>query len=152
MFGFVVAGLSAALLLALGARPRFGRLGMRRLFVHLDASPAQEKAIRNSLCAMRDTMEPLKAQMKDARSELADLVRGDLNQDELQSWMRARSARLDELIPELSASFVRMVEVLDDRQRATFADWVQKGRFLAHPCAGRGSFGSCGHRFAHHGC
>ena len=150
MFGFVVAGVSAAglLFLSRGHRygHRYGHRGMRFLFSRLDASPAQEKVIRNAMDEARGSAKRLRDQLKASRGELADLVRGEWNEDQVQAWVAGRAAQFNEAAPELVQAFAKVHEVLDDRQRSTLAHFLEKGR--PFPMGLRGHH----HHHHHHHC
>lgn len=128
MFGFFVAAISAAGLVFL-ARGGRGYYGMRHLFRRLDTSPGQEKVIRNALDEMRGVSTEMRERMRSARPELAELMRrGNLTPLELQSWIKARCDEINQVSPGAVEALSKIHEVLDDRQRSTLANWVERGR------------------------
>ena len=150
MIGFLIAAVSAAGLIYMG-RGHHGRgyFGMRHVFRRLDTSPGQEKVIRNALDEMRASSREWKARATAARPELADLIRqNQVGAAEWNAWLGARVAEMNEASPGWVAALSKVHEVLDDRQRATLADYVEKGRGF-YP---RLAHGGCGgpHHWAHY--
>jgi len=133
VIGFFVAAFSAAGLVFLSRAGR-GYFGMRHVFRRLDTSPGQEKVIRNALDEMRGVSSELKQQMRSARPELAELVRrGNVTPHELDAWIKARVAEVNQASPTAVEALSKIHEVLDDRQRSTLANWIERGRG-AHGC------------------
>lgn len=132
MFGFIVAFVCLLGLLAM-ARPhhRHGHRGMRslsRLFRRLDTTPGQEKVIRDALIDLRDAARETWHDTRDARPELAAILRSEeVDDDALQAWLSARGLTFDELRPRIVNAIRRIHEVLDQRQRRALGDLVERG-------------------------
>lgn len=145
MFGFFVAAASAAGLFVLAARRRrfgfgFGRRGLYRLFERLDTSPGQEKLIREALDELGGVSRDLWREAREARPELAELLRADrLDEASVEAWFSGRRRSLDTLGGRALQTLTRIHDVLDTRQRRMLAELVERGAYF-------GPFG----RRAHH--
>jgi hypothetical protein len=101
---------------------------MWRALRRLDTSPGQEKVIRNAWEEFRLVMKDARQRAQSARPELAQLIRGPVTADELNAWLNARVMELNQVTPAATEAFAKVHEVLDDRQRAMLADWVERSR------------------------
>lgn len=148
MFGFFVAALSAAGLIALGAsRRRFGHgfrgPGLYRFFQRLDASPAQEKVMRDAFEDLRNTSKDFMTEAREARGSLANIFRGSqLDEHALRSWFESREGELRGHRARVESTLKNVHEALDDRQRQTLSDWLERGP----------RFGFRHHHYHHHYC
>lgn len=113
-----------------GWRPGWAgrRHGLYMVLGHLDASPAQERAIIAEVDKLHERLHGAKRSMKDSRADLAAAVRGpDLDDAALGAVLgkvdgataEARSAALEALR--------NIHAVLDDRQREQLADLIDHG-------------------------
>jgi Spy/CpxP family protein refolding chaperone len=100
----------------------------RRLLGSLDASPAQERALRDLVHSARDQLQQIHLDGRALRREIGEVVRAD-NFDEGQ--FTGTEARIGEKIREAASvirgTLLQMHEILDARQRAKLADWLTSG-------------------------
>jgi len=137
MFGFIVAAGSLAGLIYLAKHRRHGYgargYGMRWLFRRLDASPGQERVIRNSLDETYAIGASLRGQSRRAKQELADVLGGpEFSEASLQSWFEARITDFRAELPKFAAEVAKVHEVLDDRQRRMLGDFLLRSPFYRH--------------------
>lgn len=130
MFGFVIALVCLVGLVLLARRRRYryfgGRRGLWYLFRSLDTTPGQEKVIRDALLELQDAAGELRAQTREARPQLAEMLRAErVNEDALDSWLDSRMRAFDTLRPRVVRAVQRVHEVLDERQRRMFGDFVE---------------------------
>jgi hypothetical protein len=117
-----------------GHRGRHGRRHARMrwmlhgLFVRIDASPAQERAIVAEIDKLQDRLRGIKAGVRDARGDLAAALRGPVLDD---AALGAALGRVDTATGEARSAVVDALRavhgVLDDRQRGQVADLVDQG-------------------------
>jgi Heavy-metal resistance len=110
-------------------RGGFGRgFALRALAEQLDATPAQEKVIRDATDDFRETIGKLKGEGRKTRDDVAGSFRKS-NFDEV--FFGELFARHDRSIEEVRKAFVgmgaRIHEALDERQRARLADLIEAG-------------------------
>jgi Spy/CpxP family protein refolding chaperone len=130
---------TALLLLAgvLAAKRRhFYRLhGTRRLLRSLDASPAQERALRDLIHTAREQLRDVHHDARGLRQELGEVLGAPTLDD---SRMAAAEAKVAEKVRDagdiLRKTVVQMHEILDARQREQLADWITSGRHC-YKCA-----------------
>jgi Spy/CpxP family protein refolding chaperone len=137
MFGFVIAAGSLAGLIYLSRHGRHGRgprgYGMRWLFRRLDASPGQERVIRNALDEAYSIGTNLREQSRQAKPELAEiLASGQFSEERVQSWLEARIGDFRTQLPKFTAEMAKVHEVLDDRQRRMLGDFLTRTPFYGH--------------------
>jgi uncharacterized membrane protein len=125
--------------------PPWARGGMRRrgLYMalsHLDASPAQERAIIAEVDKLKERLRNARGSVKDARGDLAAAVRGSELDD---AALGAVLGRVDGATGEARAAILEAVRnihaVLDDKQRAHLADILDKG-WWRHGAGGGGPY------------
>jgi Spy/CpxP family protein refolding chaperone len=104
------------------------RRGLFMALQHLDASPAQERAIIGEVDKLRERMYSARRTMKDGRGDLAAAVRGPVLDD---AALGAVLGRVDTATGEARAAVLDAVRnihaVLDDRQREQLADIIDHG-------------------------
>jgi hypothetical protein len=112
---------------------RHGSLGRRGLYMalaHIDASPAQERAIISEVDKLRDRLQAARVGLKDARGDLAAAIRGPVLDD---AALGAVLGRLDGATGEARAAILEALRnihgVLDDKQRERLADLLERGRW-----------------------
>jgi Spy/CpxP family protein refolding chaperone len=105
-----------------------GRRGLYMALSHLDASPAQERAIINEVDKLREKLHSAKVNMKDGRADLAAAVRTE-NLDD--AALGAVLGRVDTATAEVRTATLEALRnihaVLDERQRAQLADVLEGG-------------------------
>jgi Spy/CpxP family protein refolding chaperone len=126
MFGFFIAALSAGGLILIAKRRHYrGPTGwaLRRL----DASPAQEKVIREATGEMRDAFRDFRKVGRESKQELADALRQDaFERPRIEAWINARKAELDQLSERLVRSAEEVHTTLDSEQREKLSRWIER--------------------------
>ena len=104
-----------------------GRRGLYMALAHLDASPAQERAIIAEVDQVRSRLWAAKAGVKDARGDLAAAVRGPVLDD---AALGAVLGRVDAATGEARTAVLEALRnihaVLDDKQRAILGDMLDR--------------------------
>ena len=101
---------------------------LRRLFYTLQATPAQERALRDLIHTARDQLQQLHLDSREFRREIGDIVRAD-KFDEVR--FVGAEAKVGEKFRQatgvIRTTFEQMHEILDVYQRAKVADWLTSG-------------------------
>ena len=127
-----------------GFRGRFrGGFMARAIAERLEATPAQEKVIRDATDEFRETVAKLKGEGKKTRADVASAFRKGHFDEVLFGELFARH---DTALVELRKAFVGMGahihDALDDKQRARLAELIEAGPGAWRPrSGGRGSRG-----------
>lgn len=104
------------------------RMVLHALFMRIDASPAQERAIIAEVEKLQDRVRGAKAGLHDARGDLAAALRGPVLDD---AALGAVLGRADAATGEARGAVLDALRgihgVLDDRQRAQLADLLDRG-------------------------
>ena len=95
---------------------RGGRRGLYMLLSRIDASPAQERAIIGEVDRLKSRLRDLRGGVKDTRADLAAALRGPTLDD------------------------AALGAVLDERQRETLADLVDRGPWAWRRSGGGGPY------------
>ena len=115
----------------------WGRRGLYMAFSHLDASPAQERAIIAEIDKLRDRVYAAKAGVRDARPDFAAAIRGPVLDD---AALGAVLGRVDAATTEARAAVLEAVRnihaLLDQAQREKLASFLDQGWFRGGPGAG----------------
>jgi Spy/CpxP family protein refolding chaperone len=105
-----------------------GRRGLYMALSHLDASPAQERAIINEVDKLHERLHSAKVNLKDGRADLAAAVRGE-NLDD--AALGAVLGRVDTATAEARTAALEALRnihaVLDERQRDQLANVLENG-------------------------
>ncbi len=100
----------------------------RRLFRSLDATAAQERALRELIHSARDQLQQLHLDGRALRQEVGDVVRADQFD---KSHLAGTEAKIGEKFRQAAevvrSTLEQMHEILDGRQRAKVADWLTSG-------------------------
>jgi hypothetical protein len=111
-----------------GWRGGGGRRGLYMALSHLDASPAQERAIIAEVDKLRERLHGAKVNLKDGRADLAAAVRGPMLDD---AALGAVLGRVDTATGEARAATLDALRnihaLLDDKQRGQLADILDNG-------------------------
>jgi uncharacterized membrane protein len=95
---------------------------------HLDASPAQERAIIGEVDKLRERLHNARSSVKDARGDLAAAIRGPALDD---AALGAVLGRVDTATGEARSAILEALRnihaVLDDKQRERLADVLDRG-------------------------
>lgn len=103
--------------------------GLYHLLAELDASPAQEKAIRQEVERVRGKLGELREEKGRTRADLARAVRGESYDEEALADLFVRhDDLLRGLREELAGALGRVHVVLDEDQRARLAGILERGR------------------------
>jgi len=111
-----------------GWRGGHGRRGLYMALSHLDASPAQERAIIAEVDKLREKLWSTKRSVKDGRGDLAAAIRSSELDD---AALGAVLGRVDGATAEARSAILEALRnihaVLDDKQRAQLADLLEGG-------------------------
>lgn len=111
-----------------GWRGHHGRRGLFVALSHIDASPAQERAIINEVDKLREKLWSTKRAVKDGRGDLAAAIRSSELDD---AALGAVLGRVDSATQEARGAILEALRnihaVLDDKQRAQLADILEGG-------------------------
>jgi len=111
-----------------GRRGGKARMMLHALFMRIDASPAQERAIIAEVDKLQERVHGAKAGMRDARGDLAAALRGPVLDD---AALGAVLGRVDVATGEARSAVIDALRgihgVLDDRQRGQIADLLDHG-------------------------
>jgi len=127
-----------------GFRGRFrGGFMARAIAERLEATPAQEKVIRDTTDEFRETVAKLKGEGRKTRADVASAFRKGHFDEVLFGELFARH---DSALVELRKAFVGMGahihDALDDKQRARLAELIEAGPGAWRPrFRGRGAWG-----------
>ena len=109
-------------------RGNVGRRGLYMALAHIDASPAQERAIIAEADKLHERLHGARAGLKDARGDLAAAIRGPALDD---AALGAVLGRVDGATGEARSAVLEALRnihaVLDDKQRERLADLVEGG-------------------------
>lgn len=109
--------------------PRHGpRSLLRELFVRLDTTPGQEKAIVALLEHARDKAYQSKRALYETRKQVAALLGSDvLDKNALTTLLEQPQVELGRLSHELADTLSAVHELLDDRQRRALGELIADG-------------------------
>ena len=112
-------------------RPRRGwrgRFGLNAVFDRIDATPAQEKAIRAAFDELRTKARAVKDDARGMRGDLASALRGEsLDAETLGTVASRASGAVDGLRDAAIGAVLKVHEALDEKQRAIVADALESG-------------------------
>jgi len=92
----------------------------------LDATPAQEKVIRDAVDEVREAASKLKGEARRTRADVAAAFRKPAFDEVLFGELYARHDRgLEELRKAFVGAGARVHDALDERQRARLADLIE---------------------------
>jgi hypothetical protein len=108
-----------------GFGPRFF---FRSLADRLNATPEQERVIRNAFDELRESASKLRGEGRKTRAEVAEAFRKPHFDEVLFGELYARHDReLEDLRKAFVGAGARVHEALDERQRARLADLIERG-------------------------
>jgi uncharacterized membrane protein len=130
MFGFIVGTLCLIGFISVYKHRHlrsFGGFGARRMLRKLDASPGQERIIRNALASVKQSAGSFRAQARTSSRALADLLRSpDVDTERLTDWFKDREQEFGDVRSSVVEALRDIHEVLDDHQRETLARCVER--------------------------
>jgi Spy/CpxP family protein refolding chaperone len=104
------------------------RMILHAMFMRIDATPAQERAIVAEIERLQDRLRGAKSRVHEGRGDLAAALRGAVLDD---AALGAALGRVDVATGEARVAMVDALRgvhgVLDDRQRAQLADMLDHG-------------------------
>jgi Spy/CpxP family protein refolding chaperone len=101
---------------------------VRRLARRLEATPEQERLLREEVEALRLAVAELRGDLLASREDLARALAAERLDPAALDAVAARGAsRLEDLRARLGASLARVHEALDARQRQVLAELVRSG-------------------------
>ena len=104
------------------------RSGLHMALAHIDATPAQERAIVAEVDKLQERLRTARHTMKDGRGDLAAAIRGESLDD---ASLGAVLGRVDGATAEARSAVLDALRgihaTLDDKQRAQLADLLDQG-------------------------
>lgn len=121
---------SLLLLLSLRRSHRIRGTFRQRLLGHvfrkLETTPGQEQVILSALYGVKSAAAQIKYDLKEARPQLADMMRSsEFDESFARGWMASRERALSDLKPEIIASLKQVHDVLDPEQRKKMGDLLE---------------------------
>ena len=101
---------------------------LRGLFMRLDTTPGQEKALVSLLAQARERLQSVKGDLGGTRRELAALLGRDvLDKEALEALIARQRDTLDGLAKEIVQTLTSVHEVLDGEQRHELGELLSDG-------------------------
>ena len=95
-----------------------------------DASPAQEKVIREAIDELRSSAYDLRGEARATREDIAKAVKSpSLDETVLGELFARHDTHLEKLRKDAVGALGKVHAVLDDRQRDIFAQLISRGPF-----------------------
>ena len=111
---------------------------MYGLFEALDATPAQEKVIREAADELRGGAEGLRGEVRASRGDVAAAVRSpSLDETRIGEVFARHDAALEKMRRAAVGAVARVHAVLDDRQRERLAELLEHGPWAGGRGEGR---------------
>jgi hypothetical protein len=108
---------------------------LRSVFLRLDTTPGQEKAIVAAAEQLKDVARGTKDRAAALRTELAQALRGErLDPLTVEAAFNRQEQALTELKAAAVVTFSKVHEALDERQRRLLADTLERGGSFARGC------------------
>ena len=109
---------------------RGGPFWLRGLFERIDASPAQEKVIRDAVDELRRSASDLRDEARATRDDVAKAVKSpSLDETILGELFARHDTHLEKMRKDAVGALAKVHAVLDDRQREIFAQLIARGPF-----------------------
>jgi uncharacterized membrane protein len=102
---------------------RAGRGVVFAILERLEATPAQEKAIRAALQDLKDSMTDLRGSLREHRRQVAGAFRG--SEFDASTLTAGLGSTVTELRSDLATALETIHAVLDERQRKILADLIE---------------------------
>jgi hypothetical protein len=107
--------------------PGRARRMLRWVYERLGTSPAQETVLADAAEAVGSAAESFRGEWEQSRGDLARALRSDVfDVDALKSTFSRHDERIRAVREVLTTQGARVHEVLDGRQRATLADFLER--------------------------
>ena len=134
MFGFIIGTACLVGFIGVwraGGHHRFHRSMHRWLLHKLDASPGQERILRNAFDSIRTAAIDFVEGGKSSRRELAELLReSNFDNQRVNDWFVAREHEFQKVRESAVRALAEAHEVLDDRQRESLAKLIERGAYF----------------------
>ncbi len=134
MTGFILGLLTAAVAYKVLRARGYVRGGQRRrpwlrwLYRRLDTSYGQEKVVGAAVESLHTSFADTKSQLRASVGDLSRALRSDaLTEEALEEAWRRQDDALGALRQQITASLGELHETLDDQQRETLADMLERG-------------------------
>lgn len=106
------------------------RFLLNRLLDRLDATPGQEKVVREAVDSLFDELHEARADFRGTRREVAQVVTSEtLDHAAIDGIFARHDQVIDRLRRSALEAFGRVHETLDQRQRKILAEWIEAGPF-----------------------
>lgn len=116
-----------------GHHHRFRRSLHRWLLHKLDASPGQERILRNAFESIRSAAVDFAEGGQTSRRELAQLLReSEFDNERVNDWFVEREHEFEKVRESAVRALAEVHEVLDDRQRESLAKLIERGAYSRH--------------------
>ena len=103
---------------------------MRGLFQRLDTSPGQEKVIREAFEELRRSAGDLREEGRHTRTDVAKAVKSASFDETVMGELFARhDTHLEKMRKDVVGAVGKVHAVLDERQRDTLAQLIERGPF-----------------------
>ncbi|CAN5771001.1 hypothetical protein BH11MYX2_BH11MYX2_13020 [soil metagenome] len=113
---------------------------LHHMLRHIDASPAQERAIVDELEKLEERVWTARRGIKDGRDDLSAAIRGSVLDDAALGALLGRVDSTTQEVRDAGVEALRSIHaVLDDGQRAQVADMLSR---TGGPWSSRGSWRS----------
>lgn len=133
MFGFIIGTACLVGFIVVykhGRRHGLRGFGPRWFFRKLDTSPAQERIVRNAFDAVRADAQRFARESREARRELADLLRApDYDRERVRDWFATREQDFQRVRESVVGALGDVYDVLDDQQREKLAKMIEKAPY-----------------------
>ncbi len=107
-----------------------GAFWLRALFERLDTTPGQEKVIKEAIDELRKNASELRDEGKHTRSDVAKAVKSPSFDETVMGELFARhDTHLEKMRKEVVGAIAKVHAVLDDKQRDTLAELIERGPF-----------------------
>lgn len=111
-----------------GFRGGHRRYLARRVLLHLDTTPGQEKAIRNAVETLRSNLMDGRSELSAVRRDVAQAFGGDVfDEQAINAAIAKQEAFVSRARGEIIAAMREVHEALDGRQRRQLAEWIAGG-------------------------
>jgi uncharacterized membrane protein len=103
--------------------------GLRWVFERLDTTPGQEKVIRQAFDEVREAMSSGQGELEATRREIAAAIRsGHIDETQMGELYARHDEKLRTVRTTFFGALAKVTEALDDDQRKTLADMLDRGQ------------------------
>ena len=113
-----------------GLRGGRGRFVLNRLLDRLDTTPGQEKVIREAVDTLMDDVHSARGDFRGTRTQIAAAIRGEaLDRGAIEGVFASHDVVIKRVRQNALATFSKVHETLDERQRKILAEMIESGPF-----------------------